>query len=432
MRFKQSRQYAIELDGETYCFSKNRLDLISGINDIHADMYLVSDMQKAISRTLTIESPTKYTEIMTRKRLQESGEFDEPISVIAHQKKGKGKNLTDTFFTALPTRILYQYYDQVREHQNSVMIFPLYTLLYSILKKMKPAEPLAIVFQHNRFADFIIGTGERVYYANRCVTFDESEEQIAALWDVVRTEIETTKSEHGIEINKVFKLRWLYSKEPPEWPEDIKAPPYISSGTNPVLFNEEQYDLPILRAVEMMPAVGSISPPLEKVFYYANRYAPHFNTALLVGIVVLFAGSLWCCYKNNSLKKDLSLAEMEKSKIELEVSREVPLIPYEKTFSFVKDVASCHNAPSFKEIINDISSALSSGMNVNVLKLDYSKDRVKVEVFGRTETSFDSAHTGYQAFEKNMEGKKYSIDGSKFDTEISSSVFLAEMSRRIQ
>ena len=84
----------IELDGETYRFSRDRLDPISGIKDIQADMSLVSDMQEAISRTITIESPAKYTEIMARKRLQESGEFDEPISVIAHWKKRKGKNLT--------------------------------------------------------------------------------------------------------------------------------------------------------------------------------------------------------------------------------------------------------------------------------------------------------------------------------------------------
>ena len=51
--------------------------------------------------------------------------------------------------------------------------------LENYTKRMRSAEPVAVVFQHNRFADLVIGTSKKVYYANRCVAFDTSDEQIS-------------------------------------------------------------------------------------------------------------------------------------------------------------------------------------------------------------------------------------------------------------
>ncbi len=221
--FKNSKQYGIELEGETFSFSERSLEQIYDLDDIKGDMWLVSDMKESISRTMTVEAPAKYAEVTVRKRLQETGEFDEPVSIITHWKKKKGKNTTDIFFTALPTRIFYQYFDWIREHEDSIVLFPLFSVLYSVLKKLRSKEPVAVIFQHNRFADLIIGTKKRVYYANRCVAFDESEDQIFALWDTVGKDIKAAEAENRIKVTRVFRLSWLKSKIEPEWPEEMKS-----------------------------------------------------------------------------------------------------------------------------------------------------------------------------------------------------------------
>ena len=319
MMLKNPKKYAVELDGTTYGFSGNRLEQLVEFTDINSDIFFISDMREAVSMTMTIESPAKYVEIMVRKNLQESGEFDEPLSIITHWKKKKGHNTTDIFFTALPTRILYQYYDRITQNEDSIILFPLYSVLFSILKKVRSKEPVAIVLQHNRFADLIIGTKKRVYYANRCVTFDESEEQISTLWNTVRTDINTAEAENRIKVGKIVKLLWLNRTPPPEWPEDIKDDTCFP-GDDTVLLDEEKYHLPFIKAVRAMSGINGISPPREKVFYYTKRIAPYANVVFSLIAFLLVAGTFWYNHQINVINKELTVTEKTRSEIQREIS----------------------------------------------------------------------------------------------------------------
>ena len=431
MMFKNSKKYAIELDGITYGFSGNRLEQLVEFTDTDNDIFFISDMRKAVSMTMTIESPAKYVEIMVRKNLQESGEFDEPLSIITHWKKKKGPNATDIFFTALPTRILYQYYDRITQNEDSVILFPLYSVLFTILKKMRSNEPVAVIFQHNRFADLIIGTKKRVYYANRCVAFDESEEQISTLWNTVRTDINTAEVENRIKVGKIVKLLWLNRTPPPEWPEDIKDN-ICFPGDDTVLLDGEKYHLPFIKAVRTMSGINGISSPREKVFYYTKRIAPYANIVFFWAAFLLVAGAFWYNHQINVINKELTATEKTRSEILREISRDIPRISYKEPLSFVRNLAYCQDAPSFKEVINDISNAISADMKMDVLKMDYTKDEVRLEVFGKSEAPFDKAYMGYQNFERILKEKKYAVEESKFDTEISSSIFLLKLRKKIR
>jgi len=427
MRLRNATQCVIELGGILHRFSHHSLERVTEFKDIDNDMFYISDMQEAISRTMTIESPARYTEIMVKRKLQDTGEFEEPISVITHWKRKKDRNLTDIFFTALPTRVLHQYLDRAREHQHCVILFPLYAVLFAILKKNNPTEPTAVVFQNGRFADLIVGTRKRVFYANRCVSYDESNEAIEALWNTVKADIETAQNEYGIEVTRVLKLTWPGNHETPEWPNDVKFP-----ETEKIVFNGATYDVPFLRGCTDMVASQGISPPRETAYYYANTVAPYLNVALAIGIIALIGMTLFYKHDHHLLMEKLEAVQNAKGCIIEEVSQEIPRVPYKDTLSFVENVVFSHKAPSFKEVINDISFAISSGMKIKVLKLDYERENLKVEIFGEAETSFDLAHMGYQSFEQILKEKNYLVDESNFDTEISSSVFLLKLTKKIQ
>ncbi len=83
---------------------------------------------------------------------------------------------------------------------------------------MNPKDPTAIIFQHNRFADLIVGTKNKIYFANRCVSFDTSEEQIGSLWQTLQSDIDTVEVENKIHVGKIITLSWIDSKILPEWP----------------------------------------------------------------------------------------------------------------------------------------------------------------------------------------------------------------------
>jgi len=432
MIFQQSKQYVIEIDGEMFGLSDEKIEPIATFDGTSHDTYFVSDLQgTAISQTTTIESPVKYIEVMVRKNLQESGEFDEPLSIITHWKKKKGRNVTDILFTAVPTRILYQHLERIKEYQDSVILFPLYSVLVSILKKMRPKEPVAIVFQHNRFADVIIGTHKKIYYANRCVAYDNTDEQIDALWNTARTDIETAKTEHGIEVNNILKLLWMDSTEPPEWPEDLprKAHPFPEADF--IFPDGKRCYLPFIAAIKALSGFDGVSPPREKTFHYANRYAPYCNAFLILSILFIMTGSVWCFYKDSGIRKEIVTTEKTRSAVLLSLSEKTPEISYENSLSLVRDLTYCQKIPSYKETINDLSAALSESMKIENLKVEYTNKAVTLEILGRADTSFKKAYVGYQTFGSYLRDKGYVVEESKFSTEISSSVFFMKLRKNI-
>ncbi|RLB93127.1 MAG: hypothetical protein DRH50_08465 [Deltaproteobacteria bacterium] len=426
--FRRSKQIVIELDGRTYSFSDNKLEEVSDFKDVKGNKWLISDMQQAISRTMTVEAPGKYADVMVRKKLQEAGEFDEPVAVVTHWKKKKGKDTTDIFFTALPTRLYFRYLDEIKEDEDVVLLFPIFSVLFGLLKHMRTKTPVTIVFQHNRFADLIIGTAKRIFYASRCVAFDTSEEQIARLWDMVRTDITNIEAENRIKVDSVFLLTWIDSAQVPVWPEDAGSEFYCMEEES-ISFNGESHDVSFLNAVRMLSGIRAISPRMEKLCYYSCKALPYLNALLFFAILLFAAGYFWFDGRANLLETQIKAVNAEIARVQ----KEAPLreVPYKETLAFAKELACYRAAPSYEKVVNDISENLQEGMLVDVLKVDYAKDSVNIEIFGNVKASFEVAYRGYQKFENGLRRRGYNVVKSQFDTKIQQSEFLIKLRKKI-
>jgi hypothetical protein len=428
----RSRQYAIELDGATYGFANGSLEPIDDLKALDGDKWFVTDLQEAISRTITIESHGKYAELMVRRQLQESGEFEEPVSVIVHWQKRRGKNTTDIFFTAIPSRLHRYYFESIREYEDNVLVLPLFSVLLGVLRHIRPKEPVAIVFQHNRFADLIIGDRKRVYYANRCLAFDTSEEQIQKLWETVRQDIKTIEDENRIKVLKVFYLNWIDSGLEPEWPDDMTSE-FYSFEEKDISFQGEIRQVSFFDALNAQSGRQSASSFIEKTFFYTRRWASRLNAIFFLIILLLATGSFWSDQKAAILQKDVKVLEREIEKIRLKTApMDISQAKYKNTMGFVKDVAYYNSAPPYKQIINDLSEALFAEVKLEILKMDYSENEVKLELFGRITAPFDKAHQGYKRFLKILKRKEYVVKESRFETEIKESQLLIKFKKHIQ
>ncbi|MGD8512431.1 MAG: hypothetical protein PVG85_00645 [Deltaproteobacteria bacterium] len=426
---RDARQYVVELDGVTYLCSDDELGQIGDLKDIRGDTWFVSDFEKAIARTMTVEAPVKYAEMMVRKKLQETGEFDEPISVINHWKRKKGKNATDIFFTAVPTRLYCRYLEDIKAHEDSVLLFPLFSVLQAVLRRMRHPKPAAVVFQHGRFADLVIGTNRTVIYANRCMAFDTSEEQMSAVWDMVKTDITAAEEEHRIKVDRILLLTWIDSGTGPEWSDESERE-VLSMEEENLSCNGEDYSVSFLKALRMNLGLRALSPPLEKVSYYSRRLLPCLNVIFFAAILLCVVGYLSYGQKADALGEQLLTAERRIAGMEHEAP--VQEIPYKETLSFVKDLARYRKAPSYKRVVSDISEALPKGASVEVLKVDYAEEEVNIELFGKTNEPFGLTYKGYQRFIDALTQGGYEVAESRLDTEIRQSQFLARFTKKIQ
>ena len=429
MIHRNMEQYAIELDGVTYRFAGNRLEEIGDLKELAGVKRLVTDMQDAISRTMTIDVAHKYVDVMVRKKLQESGEFDDAISLIPHLKKKKGKNSAEIFFTALPSRLFSYYTELIRERQDIVLLFPLFSVLFSVLKRMRSAEPVAVVFQHNRFADLVIGTSKKVYYANRCVAFDTSDEQISKLWETVKADIKNVENEHRIAVGRAFLLTWIDSGDLPDWSQDGEME-VVSLENASVSYQGNTHQSSFLGALKTLSGKDSASVPADKACYYAQKWVPYINAIMI--LAVLFFGGAYYYFQNKSdtLGNKITRLEGKAARISKQTPVNINREKFDEILVFVKNLASARSLPSFKEIIDDLSAAASKTMQFQILKVDYTTQDLKLELFGRIEAPFTLAHQSYQDLIHYFKQKGYLLQESRFNTDIQNSQFLLKFSRR--
>jgi hypothetical protein len=420
----------VELDGLTLRRVANRLEQVKDPWDGQGPACLISDLQHSISRILTVDANIRYVELMVARMLQESGEFEEPVFVITHWKKKRAKNSTDIFFTALPSRIYFQYLDRIRQRTDCLLLYPLYAVLHQVLKGTRRNQAAAVIFQHGRCADVLVGTAQRVFLANRFVAYDTDPAQITGLWDTIRKEIATVASEKRIEIGQVIPLTWIDSLPVPAWPAEAKLP-LSPPEAETLVFGDQSQPVSFLKAVEGQGVWRSISPAMEKTFYLCRRWAPRLQAAMLGAILMLAAVSLSYRHQLAGIQAELGGLEHSIAQGAKAGPPEISSDGLQASLDFLDQLDYSRSVPSFKHVVDDFSAALASDITIDTLKLDYAANEVRIESFGRISGPFEKAHRDFQDLLAGLAQKGYAIQEKHFDTQISASSFLLRLTKRI-
>ena len=426
---KNPRHIAIELDGAMYRYDGQRLEPISNLRDLAGDIWLLSDLQDAISRQMTVEAAPNYVDVILRKKMQESGEFDDAVSIIPHWKKKKGRHTTEVFFTAQSTR-KYRYYTDLAEgHGDAVLLFPLYAVLFRVLKTVGSKKPVAVVFHHNRFADIIVGTKNQVFYINRCVAFDTSEEQLIRLWDTVKTELRTVRQEHRLELTDVFVLDWIDSIDLPSHTDDSGLR-WSRMPAAPVIFDDKRMQLSFLTAIKKLTIVDSASTPVDKACFITRKLAPVLNALLLTAALVLAGGYLYFQHRSDQIGNRIATLKGQLVRMQARQPANFDRQAFDKTFEFVRNLSSYRSVPSYRDVIADLSAGVPEQMKLEILKINYGSKEIQVEVFGHIRAPFKTAHMDYQGLIRTLKQNKYVIESHRFDTDIRDSQFLLKIKRK--
>ena len=125
----------LEIDNLTYSVEGSKINTIDRFESVIGDKLFICNFAGAVTRVMTIDAPVKYAESMVIRKLQEEGEFDEAVTILTHLKRKRGSKSTEIFFTAVKSQLYLQYQDRIEDHNDSVILFPLYAILFNFLKK---------------------------------------------------------------------------------------------------------------------------------------------------------------------------------------------------------------------------------------------------------------------------------------------------------
>jgi hypothetical protein len=414
--FREPIQYVIELDNAVYSLKESNLSSVKDLKEINGNKRVISDLHDTVSRTVNVQAPQKYAEIVVRKKLLDSGELDGTAAVFTHWKKQNEGMATDVFFTAMPSRLVEHNFDRIKKDEGCVLLFPLYTVLYAALKDISPEEPIAVMFQHNRFVDLIIGTKEKIYHAHRCTIPDQ---QNVSMWDMAFSEIAAAEGENSISVDKYYLLTWIDSIPLPELSEKIRKKLFFFEE-EPVMYNDEIYHISFTRAVRMLKASGPccISPLTEKISCYSEKCLPILTLFLFICTLFLAGGYFFYNQRSKHLGKTAAELKNKMSLIRSEINKTDAEIDHKDTLKFVQSIYVAKRSLPYKKIINDVSSILSEDMNLDSMNLDYRSESVRASISGRIELPFDSARKEYQSFIKKLKKMKYKIRNDDFKVKV--------------
>lgn len=427
MILKTSKNSVIELGGILYRFTENSLEQIPDLSDIKSDFLYISDMQDSVSKIITVEAPLKYASVIVRKHVQDIGEFDSPVTIVTHWQKKINKNLTEIFYTAVPTTVYNSYFEQISNHKHNVLFFPLYGTLLKTLRSINPSEPTAVVLQHSRFAEILIGTKKRLHHSNSCVAFDNSPEQITALWETVSNEIKAAEFKNKIKVTKVLLINWLDNTPDFNWPDDMKVTHLDSKN---VQFHGEEKSIGFLSVPQLLSETESISPVTDRLSYIASSKNTLFNTALFFLIIATLVFSYFKHSETQKINNRISTLEKNLKSINIQLPTDFSYEKSMSTFSFVKMLNSCRDSESFKDIMNEIAGKFSSDTILESLTIKYLDQNIEFSIIGKIASPFNIAHKRYQNLIFTLKNNGYTITENSFNTQIKNSQFSIKATRK--
>lgn len=421
----------MELNGALVQLAADRLLPVTDLQATggKSPFWVITDFQESVTQIMTVDTPPKYADVMVKKRLQESGEFDGPVTVIPLWKQKAGRNATTMLFTAMPAAVYTHYMENVVSNQAcNVLFFPVYRLLMAMLSKVKDESPAAVVFQHDRFADVIVGSRGKIYYADRFVAFDAEADQINGLWQTVINDLSTIEANHRIHIESIIPLAWVDGMLlPPGLAPEGKT--VISLETREVFAGEDRHETAFFNAVDGLHAWDSVSPLFEIMAWYARQTAPVASCAMVAAAVILLVAGFLLADRSDALQQHaMQLADQIDNAV-IDQPAGVRAETFTETLAFIQDLDYCHTVPSYRAIVNALSDVSFPGLEFESLNLDYARTGLKITLAGRIAVPFDAAHSSYKQFLLDLEKKGFRITDSRFNTTIDISDFLLTLEK---
>ncbi|MBT8340012.1 MAG: hypothetical protein HKP58_06175 [Desulfatitalea sp.] len=420
--------HLFELDDEIFLIDGPELVGVADVADVPGDKRLTTDFKESMSRCMSVDGPPKYAEMLVRRKLQEAGEFEEPVEILTHWKRKKG-GVTDIFFTAVPTRLARYYFEELNAGRDIVLVFAMYGALWHMARTMAGNGTLALIFRHGRFADVLVASRRQVFFANRCVAFDTQPEQLNALWQSIRADIETTADEQHITVDRMVCLSSVGAFEAPDWPQDwLERIVPLPVAEMRVDGQAQPITWPAATAAQR--ARQSVAPLFVTILHYAKRWAPALNLAMLTALILLTAGMAVCRQRSVRLAAQTGEVKQQIERL-AEETAQLPTVAadFAQRLKFVRDLAAKRRQPSYEQIIGDLTHPDFYDLSLSTLALTYAPDQVRIHLTGNIEAPFDAAHSGYKRLLRRLTTKGYRIEENRFETRISTSQVVLTLSR---
>lgn len=453
---------------ETWLLLDEKRQKVTPLEDfdtIEEDVWLITDMNGAIPRFQWVESPPKYAEILVQRQLQEAGELEEGARIITHWKKGRTATSSQIYFTAITGKTYLTHENRLNALETHYLLFPSNALLLACLNhftlmrdKKERAEStghkrrkkqraslhdiVAIVFEHGRHVDLLVGQSGQIIGAGRVSSFADTAEAKASLATPVAAELRNIMEAVPNELSEIVYFNWL--TPPPDSDMDALQKPawlatlatQIKAETNILPmhrydFSEEGVLLTSLPEVlQHLSDRDATATPQERLAYRAQQVMPWTILIMLVVVIGLGTATAWL-QQHNAILKAETLALKQTIFSANQPTRVTPLgDTHETVLTFVQNLERWQRAPSFWMLLSELSSARVDKLFFDRVTIQFDqKVTARMTLTGAIESSFQTANKDHEIFLAELTKRNFKVIKSSFATDVTQLTFEIELER---
>ncbi|MBF0588536.1 MAG: hypothetical protein HQL53_05365 [Magnetococcales bacterium] len=463
----------LEIDGEIFFMRRRRIQNITDVHEIRGDKWVITDFGSAEPQLISVESPQKYAAQVAQRRMQEQGDITGEAMVFPHWMQSRGQGVTQMMITAMDRDKHTPHENRAEEDNFQELLFSVNSLMLGCLNHYGARKHVAILFQHDRHVDILVGKGGKVLGATRVSAFGRDADAILALADSVQLELKNMAEEGRYKLDKMVYFCWLMGHEEgstrtatptfatfgasddstitktketgetgwasqdgsltPEQNRMMRAEWVVNMGKKMEVEYEvlkpHMYDISgeawvvasipqVLRHLTDRQTVSGSTPLMR---YRAQRILPW----LALGVWLLAGGLYW-----SSLYVQRSVLAMEQKAIQLQdlsvvQQKIVPVDPtYKDVLAFSSTLDKLKDAPSLRAIFVELTLARKGKMYFKEVEITYDENkRPVVTIQGMIRNGFRDAIRYHEGFIGSLRSRGYVPTKSDFTTDVNEVLF---------
>ncbi|MEO5346317.1 MAG: hypothetical protein H7834_08065 [Magnetococcus sp. YQC-9] len=448
MNISESDQWIVDIDGMAFRMGSGTAQPIADPSEIQGNKWILTDFNGTMARFMTVEAPLRYAEVVAQRRLLETGDAQEHARLLTHWKRARGKTSSELYFTVAEAERIRVYEDRAHDDPDHHLLFSVHALLYVCLRQQAKDPIIAVLFEHDRHVDILIGRSGQVLAASRVSSYGNSREAKENHAETVSQEILALLIGAQIKLDRIVYFSWLHGSDSDPAAQQaeqqrLQAAAWVEQLGR--ILHNTPFDLvpaQILQRpdqgfiVTALPTLlnglkvaDSSSPTNDRLQYQAQGMLPRLlPVALLVTIVLFFIG-IWF-----NTKAGLLNSEAKRLDQELATSSTKPAPPdatLTRMVSFVDGLARLQVAPTIQQLLKELHDSLD-GRRITFEHLTIEQDdqaRIQMALKGIIQEPFPKASQDYEALIDRLREHHFRVQKSELTTDVSELRFILKLER---
>ncbi|MBF0153568.1 MAG: OmpA family protein [Magnetococcales bacterium] len=475
----------INLDGKRFLLKGRSCQPLPSLDSVRGDKWVVTDFRGAPAFHMSVESPVRYAELLAHRQLQERGEANQHARILTHWKQGRTASLSELFFTVVEKEAATSYFDMALVDSDHHLVFPIHAVLFDVLvRNSSKKKNIAVLFDHDRHVDILIGHAGRVAGSQRVSTHSSSPEDKAELIETLHDELKSMASKAQVRLEGIIYLSWILTDETVSNQqaetsdisfgtsgEDATMATFggqfqstLGSGTKKGLsvsraemvmnagwvrqlaekMKLKCQVLPLTRfaqegdqiLITSLPAVlaklsyrraGNTTP--EIVRYAAEQAIVPLMTLFWIVVGVVYLAHVVLAQKTRAIESQVRSEKGQSSELE----SVQPVSPEaSKVVDFTKHLSSLYDMPAPRAMLVELSESAPAGMQINLSKLTFDYDARKTPTLtlnGSVDGGFKEAKQFYTTFMESLKKRGYVTESESLSTDVQKINFVTKLRR---